>query len=180
MISPVQLQICRVSFLYPSVLVYRPAGNRCIGWLWALAIGHWRETLAESLELHWLLLLWSSISDWSGKKTKKLTAAAVFDRRKKTSRCCCLIQKKQKKINPTCRIRTSDLRIILQRLQSSALPTELRSVCVVVSSCCLMEFTSNQCHSTLVSQTMLDLIKFIHKHSNIYISIIERLQMYHE
>ena len=41
-----------------------------------------------------------------------------------------------KKINenekyiPTCRIRTSDLRIYLQRLQSSALPTELRSVSV--------------------------------------------------
>jgi hypothetical protein len=31
------------------------------------------------------------------------------------------------KKNPTCRIRTSDLRIYLQTLQSSALPTELRS-----------------------------------------------------
>ena len=32
------------------------------------------------------------------------------------------------KINPTCRNRTSDLEIICQRLQSPALPTELRSV----------------------------------------------------
>ena len=38
-------------------------------------------------------------------------------------------KRKKSQKNPTCRIRTSDLRIDLQPLQSSALPTELRSVC---------------------------------------------------
>jgi hypothetical protein len=36
-------------------------------------------------------------------------------------------KKENTKNYPTCRIRTSDLRIDLQALQSSALPTELRS-----------------------------------------------------
>ncbi|WZZ09346.1 hypothetical protein YC2023_095267 [Brassica napus] len=39
------------------------------------------------------------------------------------------------KSNPTCRNRTSDLKICCHRLQSSALPTELRSGHLVVHLC---------------------------------------------